>query len=63
MGVYTTLLQSDTVQPYGHSKTVTSPVGVELNKTPKDLNVSESEDRGYGEGGCVYVTLLQSDTL
>ena len=43
--MYDTLIQSDTVQSYGHAKTDTSPVGVELSKKPKDLSVSESEDR------------------
>ena len=45
--VYATLLQSDTVQPYGHVKAVTRPVGVELRKKPKDLSASESEERGH----------------
>ena len=61
--VYASLLQSDTVQPYGRAKAGTRPVGVELRKKPKDLSASESEERGHGEGGCVYDTLLQSDTL
>ena len=30
--VFTTLLQSDTVQPYGRAKSGTSPVGVDLRK-------------------------------
>jgi hypothetical protein len=37
VGEYPTLLQSDTVHPYG-------PVGVGLFKKPKDLSVSESEE-------------------
>ena len=56
--VYSTLLQSDTVQSYGRSKTDTRPVGVDLLKKPKDLSGSESEDRGHGEGGGVYDTLM-----
>ena len=52
--MYPTLLQSDTVQSYGHSKAGTRPVGVELRKKPKDLSVSEREDRGHGEGGGVF---------
>ena len=63
VGVYATLLQLDTLYPYGLSKTDTRPVGVELHKKPKDLSVSEREDRGHGEGGSVYGTLLQSDTI
>ena len=35
---------------YGRPKEGTSPVGVDLWKTPKDLHTSEREDRGYGEG-------------
>ena len=56
MCVYATLLQSDTLNPYGRAKTGTSPVGVELRKKPKDLSVSEREDREYGEGKDVYDT-------
>ena len=62
MGVYATLLQSDTVHPHGHTKTDTSPVGVEMCKKPKDLIASEREEHGYGKGVCVYGTLL-SDTV
>ena len=61
--MYATLSQSDTVQSYGHSITGTRPVGVELRKKPKDLIAHESEERGHGEGGGVYATLLQSDTM
>jgi hypothetical protein len=32
-------------------------------KKPKDLSVCESEERGCGEGGGVYVTLMESDTV
>ena len=32
-------------------------------KKPKDLSASEGEERGHGEGGGVYATLLQSDTV
>ncbi len=35
---------------------------VELQK-PGNISASESEERGDGEGVCVYATLLQSDTL
>ena len=48
--MYATLLQSDTVQPYGRAKEGTRPVGVELRKKPKDLSASEREERGHGEG-------------
>ena len=61
--MYTNLLQSDTVQPYGCAKAGTSPVGVGLRKKPKDLSESEKEEREYGEGKDVYATLLQSDTV
>ena len=50
VGVYTTLLQSDTVQSYGHGKSVTRPVGVDLRKKPKDLSAIESEERVDWEG-------------
>ena len=50
VGVYATLLQSDTVQPYGRAKSGTRPVGIDLHKKPKDLSASEREERGYGEG-------------
>ena len=48
--MYVTLTQSDTVQPYGHSKEVTRSVGVELRKKSKDLSVHEREESEYGEG-------------
>ena len=35
VGVYATLLQSDTVQPYGRAKAGTRPVGVELRKNQR----------------------------
>ena len=57
------LLNSDTVQPYGRTKADTRPEGVGLRKKPKDLCISEREDRDHGKGGDVYATLLQSDTL
>jgi hypothetical protein len=38
-------------------------VGVGLRKKPKDLSVSEREERGHGKGVGVYVTLIQSDTV
>ena len=41
VGVDATLLESDTVQSYGHTKSGTSPVGVELRKKTKDLSPSE----------------------
>jgi hypothetical protein len=40
--VYVTLMESDTVEPSGHTEGGTSP-GRTLKK-PKDLSVSESED-------------------
>ena len=58
VGVYDTLLQSDTLYPYDLTKESTSPEGVVLRKKPKDLSGSEREDRGHGEGGGVYGTLL-----
>ena len=51
--MYVTLLQSDTLYPYGHTKEDTRSGGVELRKKPKDLSVSEREERGHGKGVCV----------
>ncbi len=66
--VYGTLLQSDTVQTYGHVKTGTRPVGVELTKKTNDLSASDimrgawsclSEDVGTGfRGGRETLCLL-----
>ncbi len=50
VGVCVTLLQSDTVQPYGYTKKRHETWGVGLDRKPKDLSASES------------VTLPQSDT-
>ncbi len=50
VGVYATLLQSDTGQPYGRAKAGTRPVGVERHKKTKDLSASERVECGYGEG-------------
>jgi hypothetical protein len=50
VGVYTTLLQSDTLQTYGLSKSGTRPWGVEFSKKPKDLSGSDREECRYGEG-------------
>ena len=58
VGVNDTLLQSDTVHPYGRAKADMSPLGVELRKKLKDLSVSEREVREQGEGVGVYSTLL-----
>jgi hypothetical protein len=63
MVAQTTLIQSDTVHPYGCAKADTRTVGVDLRKKPKDLSVSEREERGHGKGVGVYGTLLQSDTV
>ncbi len=52
--MYVTLTQSDTVQPYGHSKEVTRSVGVELRKKSKDLSVHEKDESGHGKGVRVY---------
>ena len=38
-------------------------MGDDLRKKPKDLSPSESEECGHGEGGGVYDTLLQADTV
>ena len=57
VSVYVTLIQSDTVQEYGHTKADTSPVGVgPWKKTvePKDLSASE---RGLVMGR-VWVCML-----
>ena len=58
--MYATLLQSDTVQSYGHSKTDTRPVGVGLRKKPMDLSASEREKIGHGEVGmCILLCFSQ----
>jgi hypothetical protein len=65
-GVYPTLLQSDTVHPYGPTKAGKRPVGVGLRKKPKDLSslsVSDIEEHGHGKGVGVHATLLQSVTV
>jgi hypothetical protein len=57
---------SDTLKEYGRAKAGTRTGGVELRKKPKDLRASEREsweEREHGEGGDVYATLLQSDTV
>ncbi len=59
MGVYDTLIQSDTLEGYVRGKTVTRSVGVGRLKKPKDLSEIEREECGHGKGMCVYVTLLQ----
>ena len=46
--MYTTLLQSDTLQSFGHVKADTSPGGVGLRKKTKDLSVHEREEREHG---------------
>ena len=61
--VYATLLESDTVHPYGRAKSDKRFVGVELRKKPKDLSASEREECGHGKGVGVDTTLLQSDTV
>jgi hypothetical protein len=53
VGVYVTLLQSDTVQTYGRTKAGTRPVGVGLRKRPKDLIASERGVWSWGGCGCV----------
>ena len=55
--VYVTLIQSDTVQPYGHGEGGTSPRRVGLSKKTKDLSTSEREECGHGKGVGVYPTL------
>ena len=54
--MYPTLLQSDTLQTYGHGKSDTRCGGVRLRKKPKDLSASEREDRDHGEGRDVLTT-------
>ena len=48
--MYPTLIQSDTVQPYGLVKTDTRRGGVGLSKKPKDLSESGRVECGNGEG-------------
>ena len=50
VGVYATLLQSDTDLTYGRVKAGTRPVGVGLRKKTKDQSASEREEREHGEG-------------
>jgi hypothetical protein len=38
-------------------------VGHVRNQRTLDLSACESEERGYGEGGDVYATLMESDTV
>ncbi len=59
--VHATLMQSDTVQPYGRAKADTRPVWVDLRKKSKDAIPSEREERGHEEGVGVHATLLKSD--
>ena len=54
VGVYVTLLQSDTVQSYGRVISGTSPVGVDLSKKPKDLKQVRVKILDMGRCGCVY---------
>ncbi len=56
--VYAALIQSDTLQAYGRAKADTRPVGVGLSKKPKDLSVSEREEREHERGVRGYDTLL-----
>jgi hypothetical protein len=51
-------MQSDTLQAYGRAKADTRPVGVGLSKKPKDLSVSEREEREHERGVRGYDTLL-----
>ena len=44
VGVYPTLLQSDTLQSYGRAKAGTRPKGVGLCKKAKDLSAMIAED-------------------
>ncbi len=55
-------MQNNTLYTYGRAEAGTRP-GVGTRKTPKYLSASESEECGHGEGGGVYATLMQSDTL
>ncbi len=75
--MYVTLMKSDTVESSGRTVTTQKKtqdlVGRGNNqrtsrpgrtwKKPKDLSVCESEEGGCGEGGGVYVTLMESDTV
>ena len=51
--MYVTLMESDTVESGGRTEEDTRPG--RTWKKPKDLSVCENEERGCGEGGCVYV--------
>ena len=49
VGVYVTLLQSDTVQPYGHVKANCGGLTTQKDKGP-ECNSSEREECCHGEG-------------
>jgi hypothetical protein len=54
--VYGTLMESDSVEPSGRTEGDTRPG--RTRRKPKNLSVCESEERGRGEGGGVYGTLM-----
>ena len=53
--------QSDAVQPYGRAKAGTRTGGVGLRKKPKDLSVSEREERGHGRAWVCMLLCCCSD--
>ncbi len=59
MCVYDTLMESDSVEPGGRTEgdTRLQRPG-QTRRKPKNLSVCESEERGRGEGGGVYGTLM-----
>jgi hypothetical protein len=58
VGVHATLLQSDTVHPYGRAKAGTRPLGVELRKKPKDLSAHDMRVKSVGMGRVLVCMLL-----
>ena len=61
-GGHPTLLQNNSLKVYGLTEAGTRPGG-RTHRKPKDLSVCESEECGHGEGGGVYTTLMESDTV
>ena len=56
MCVYATLMESGSVESSGRTEGDTRPG--RTRRKPKKLSVCESEERGRGEGGGVYGTLM-----
>jgi hypothetical protein len=57
--MYATLMESGVIEPSGRAERGTRPG--RTRRKPKDLSACESEECGYGEGGGMYPTLMESD--